>query len=113
MSRISGEPNRFIYVGEFTIDRRTGLMEASGLRERLRRKEIELLCYLFQYRSRPVGRRQLLEDVWQCPNMITRTVDQTVSTLRRKLRDGSGRHLVTVHGIGYQLVTAGLTGFAH
>ena len=104
---ISTQPDRFIHVGEFTVDRHTGVMEASGLKERLRRKEIELLSYLLKCGSTPVGRRQILQDVWRCPNMITRTVDQTVATLRRKLRDDSvkPRYLITVYGFGYQLVT--------
>ena len=37
--------------------------------------------------------------------MVTRTVDQTVATLRRKLNDDSTKpkYLLTIYGIGYQL----------
>jgi DNA-binding response OmpR family regulator len=52
-----------------------------------------------------VDRQQLLREVWQYTNVITRTVDQTVATLRRKLDEDSAnpKHLMTVYGIGYQL----------
>ena len=107
MNHISAEPARFIRVGEFMVDRYTGVLEANGLKRRLRRKEIELLCYLLRCGAKPVSRHQILQDVWHCPNMITRTLDQTVVGLRRKLCDDSAkpRHLVTVYGFGYQLLT--------
>ena len=109
LSHVPADPERFIRVGELTVDRRTGVVEADGLRRKLRRKEIELLTYLFRCGSRPVRRQQILQDVWRCPNMITRTVDQTVATLRRKLREDSEnpKHLVTIHGVGYQLMSPG------
>jgi DNA-binding response OmpR family regulator len=39
--------------------------------------------------------------------MTTRTVDQTISSLRRKLGDDaeSPRYLITVYGVGYTLGT--------
>ena len=70
------------------------------------RKELALLTYLYECGT-PVCRDQLLRAVWNCSNMVTRTVDQTVATLRRKLNDDSTnpKHLLTIHGIGYQLRT--------
>lgn len=92
-------------IGTCVVDGRTGLIEAHGKTTRLRRKELELLAYLYRRGAAPVDRQQLLREVWQCTNVITRTVDQTVATLRRKLGEDSAnpKHLVTVYGIGYQL----------
>jgi len=91
-------------VGDCTVNCSSGLVETLGQTQHLRRKELELLTYLHQCGA-PVGRDQLLRDVWNCPNMVTRTVDQTVATLRRKLNDDSTKpkHLLTIYGIGYQL----------
>jgi DNA-binding response OmpR family regulator len=91
-------------VGDCVVDCRTGLVRAHGDTKRLRRKELELLTYLHE-RGTAVGRDQLLRDVWNCANMVTRTVDQTVATLRRKLNDDSTKpkYLLTIYGIGYQL----------
>lgn len=93
-----------LQIGECVVDCRTGLVQASGSTQRLRRKEIELLAYLHE-RGAPVGRDELLRDVWNCAGMVTRTVDQTVATLRRKLNDDSTkpRFLLTIYGLGYQL----------
>src|SRR5882672_12677879 len=92
-------------IGACVVNARTGLIKASGQTTRLRRKELELLAYLYRRGAAPVDRQQLLREVWQCTNVITRTVDQTVATLRRKLDEDSAnpKHLVTVYGIGYQL----------
>lgn len=91
-------------LGDCVVDFRTGLVQSPGQTQRLRRKELELLSYLHQCAA-PVSRDQLLRDVWNCANMVTRTVDQTVATLRRKLNDDSPKpkYLLTVSGIGYQL----------
>src|ERR1041385_892193 len=91
-------------VGNWVVNCRTGLVQAPGQTQRLRRKELELLIYLHECGT-PVGRDQLLRDVWNCSNMVTRTVDQTVATLRRKLNDDSipPKYLLTIYGIGYQL----------
>jgi DNA-binding response OmpR family regulator len=91
-------------VGDCVVDCRTGLVQTPGDTRRLRRKELELLTYLHDC-GNPVGRDQLLRDVWNCSNMVTRTVDQTVATLRRKLNDDSAqpKYLLTIYGIGYQL----------
>jgi len=91
-------------VGDCVVDCRTGLVQTHGHTHRLRRKELELLTYLHEYGA-PVGRAQLLRDVWNCANMVTRTVDQTVATLRRKLNDDSTKpkYLLTIYGTGYQL----------
>lgn len=89
-------------VGECVVDCRTGVVRAPGQRQRLRPKELELLLYLSQQKT-PVGREQLWRDVWNCSKMKSRTIDQTVVTLRRKLNDDSAQHLRTLYGIGYQL----------
>ena len=91
-------------VGDCVVDCRTGVVQTPGRTQRLRRKELELLTYLHECGT-PVGRDQLLRDVWNYSNVVTRTVDQTVATLRRKLNDDSPapKYLLTIYGIGYQL----------
>ena len=90
-------------VGDCVVNCRTGLVRKPGDTQRLRRKELELLTYLYNCGT-PVGRDQLLREVWNCSNMVTRTIDQTVATLRRKLNDDRAKpkYLLTIYGIGYQ-----------
>ena len=58
--------------------------------------------------GRIISRDELLSKVWKCQQtMTTRTVDQTISSLRRKLGDDaeSPRYLITAYGVGYTLGT--------
>jgi DNA-binding response OmpR family regulator len=100
---------RRIRIGSSVICRRTGLVETPGNVDKLRRKELDLVSYLYENSARVVTRDELLSKVWNCSRVVTRTVDQTIATLRRKLGDDyrSPRHLITVHGLGYMLRHAG------
>jgi DNA-binding response OmpR family regulator len=77
------------------------------------RREIELLAYLHANAERAVPREELLHKVWGYARHLgieTRTVDIHVAKLRRKLESDPAepRHLVTVRGAGYRLLsTAG------
>lgn len=99
-----GEP---IVVGPSRVCPRTGLVEAAGISQKLRRKELELICYLNANAGRTISRDELLSQVWKCPTMMTRTVDQTISSLRRKVGEmaNSPRYVITVYGVGYTLST--------
>jgi DNA-binding response OmpR family regulator len=58
--------------------------------------------------GRIISRDELLSKVLKCQQtMTTRAVDQTISSLRRKLGDDaeSPRYLITVYGVGYTLGT--------
>jgi len=62
-----------------------------------------LICYLYANAGRIISRDELFSKVWKCQQtMTTRTVDQTISSLRRKLGDDaeSPRYLITVYGVG-------------
>lgn len=53
-----------------------------------------------------LSRDRLLNEVWGCHYFgTTRTLDQVIVQLRRKLGDDAAapRHLLTVHGVGYKL----------
>lgn len=70
-------------------------------------REFGMLEALWRARGAPVSRADLLARVWQydhVPN--TRTVDNYVVSLRKKLEPdpATPRYLVTVNGVGYQLL---------
>ena len=100
------EPQIF-QVGRSAIHRHTGKVESPNGQHYLRRKELELLEHLFEHAPMTFTREQLLEHVWNYqPNILTRTVDQTVATLRKKIEVTPEQPSVlqTVYGIGYRLV---------
>ena len=73
-------------------------------------REIEILQFLKANNDRPVSRDELLTKVWGYAKNLgieTRTVDIHIAKLRRKIEPDPAqpRHLVTVRGAGYRLVT--------
>lgn len=73
----------------------------------LKSREYEVLRFLMERPERVLSRAQILSNVWGMDYEGTdRTVDNYVSSLRRKLGEDSERprHLRTVWGIGYRFV---------
>lgn len=107
LRRARGTPlladERLVRFGPWTMD----LWEERALGPvplELSPTESALLAYLIRQRGTTVPRHELLREVWRyAPTTTTRTVDQHVAQLRRKLEavPGAGRHIVTVHGQGY------------
>lgn len=67
-------------------------------------REVGILRWLYNHRTRAVSRAELLEEVWGVPgDLQTRTVDMTISNLRHKIErvPGMPRIVVTVKGLGY------------
>jgi DNA-binding response OmpR family regulator len=94
-------------IGAAVVDRRTGRVERPGGVEKLRAKELELLLHLYENATITFTRQQLLQNVWNfAATLMTRTVDQTVATLRKKIEidPDQPQNLQTVYGVGYRLV---------
>jgi len=84
-------------------------MEAShnGKPVKLTAKEFKTLKYLAQNARRVISRNELLNEVWGYENYpTTRTVDNHILRLRRKLERDQSRpvHFRTVHGAGYKFL---------
>jgi DNA-binding response OmpR family regulator len=105
-TRTSAAPEIF-RIGPSLVHRRTGRVESPLGEHRLRAKELELIAHLYDHVTVTFTREELLQRVWNChPDLLTRTVDQTVATLRKKIEvdPEQPRFLQTVFGIGYRLV---------
>jgi len=84
-------------------------MEASqnGEPVKLTAMEFKTLKYLAQNARRVISRDELLNEVWGYENYpTTRTVDNHILRLRRKLERDQSRpvHFRTVHGAGYKFL---------
>ena len=69
--------------------------------------EFKTLRYLVENARRVISRDELLNEVWGYQNYpTTRTVDNQVAKLRKKLEQDPARpvHLLTVHGAGYKFL---------
>ena len=97
-------PREFSF-GKVTVDLRRRVLARAGKEMRLTTHEAGVLEYLIQNRGRDVSREELLEKVWgYSPNMATRTVDNQILKLRKKVEEvpADPRHILTVHGTGYR-----------
>jgi DNA-binding response OmpR family regulator len=78
-----------------------------GAPVKLSSREFDVMQYLIQHEGEVVTREMLLNEVWgyeQFPT--TRTVDNYILSLRRKLEDSPSEpgHLLTVHTSGYKFI---------
>jgi two-component system alkaline phosphatase synthesis response regulator PhoP len=99
-------PDEFKF-GDVIVDlKRRTATKGSGRLE-LSSREIDLLLYFVAHRGEVVSRERLQRDVWEgAEAMLSRTVDNFVAKLRRKIEPDHNqpRYIVTVHGIGYRFV---------
>lgn len=103
------EPAAEIFsFGDLTVDFRRYVIQRDGREFPLSRFESEILRYLVTHKNEVVTRRDLLTKVWGYVNLpTTRTVDNHIARLRKKVEDTpeEPRYILTVHGIGYRFVT--------
>jgi len=91
--------------GEVRVDFRSAEVWRGGEPVELSAMEYRLLRYFIQHRGELLSRDVLLDEVWGYDaSVFTRTVDQHVSSLRRKIEPDPGhpQFIVTQHRLGYK-----------
>jgi DNA-binding response OmpR family regulator len=74
---------------------------------RLSATEYRILHYFIDHESEVISRDKFLDEVWGYDSYpTTRTVDNYILSLRKKIEDdpANPKHLVTVHKVGYKFV---------
>jgi DNA-binding response OmpR family regulator len=100
-------PEEPFTIGQAVIDPKTFRLQRGKTSEELTAKELKLLQFFVEHPGEVLSRDRLLNEVWGYNYYgTTRTLDQVIVQLRKKLADNSAspKHLITVHGIGYKLV---------
>jgi DNA-binding response OmpR family regulator len=100
-------------IGGVVVDFRMHAAWKQGQDLALTTREFELLHYLAERRGQVVTRDELLRVVWGYSGAaLTRTVDNCIARLRRKVEADprTPRFLLTMHGDGYALVLPEDTG---
>lgn len=93
--------------GDISVDFRMQLARKGPHRLDLSTREFALLRYFVEHRGEVLNRDRLLKDVWGfSEGMQTRTVDNFVAKLRRKIEvdEDHPQYIRTVHGSGYRFV---------
>jgi len=109
MNASNGEApaNEIFQIGHATINSTTFQLTRGKQTEDLTAKELKLLQIFSTHPGEVFSRDKLLNEVWGYNYYgTTRTLDQVIVQLRKKLGDNGGepKHLLTVHGVGYKLV---------
>src|SRR6266700_3858667 len=87
------------HFGDVTVDFKSMEAIQKGRSLELTDKEFEILELLIRRRGQVVSRQQFLEEIWGYEEMpSTRTVDNQVAALRRKLSfKDSEAYILTIH----------------
>lgn len=96
-------------IGPATIDPKTFQIKRGKIVEELTAKELKLLQTFSAHPGEVLSRDRLLNEVWGYNYYgTTRTLDQVIVQLRKKLGDTgeNPKCLLTVHGVGYKLASA-------
>lgn len=99
------EPEGQYTFDTFQVDLRRQVITKDGQEVHLTTHENAVLQYLIVRTGTEVSRNELLKEVWgYAPNMVTRTVDNQILKLRKKIEDNPSRprYILTVHGKGYR-----------
>jgi DNA-binding response OmpR family regulator len=94
-------------IGAAAIDPKKFELRRAKAIEELTAKELKLLQLFHAHPGEVFSRDKLLNEVWGYGYFgTTRTLDQVIVQLRKKLGDSADhpKHLLTVHGVGYKLV---------
>jgi len=93
-------------IGDATIDPKTFQVKRGKATDELTAKEVKLLQVFHAHAGEVLSRDKLLNEVWGYNYYgTTRTLDQVIVQLRKKLGDNGSepKHLLTIHGVGYKL----------
>jgi DNA-binding response OmpR family regulator len=102
----AAQPQPF-QIGAATIEPKTFHLKKGDSVSDLTAKELKLLEFFFAHAGEVLSRDRLLSEIWGYNYFgTTRTLDQVIVQLRKKLGDHADKpkHLLTVHGVGYRLV---------
>jgi DNA-binding response OmpR family regulator len=101
-------PTESLHFGDIEIDEGTREVRRAGGSVELTATEFDVLIALSSAKGRVLSREQILEKIYGPGHHGTaRTIDNFLMQLRSKLEvdPQQPRHLVTVRGVGYRLVT--------
>ena len=101
------ENNDLMHLEDIDIDLQHQIIRRDGIDTHLTTHENAVLKYLIEKQGEDVSRQELLKQVWgYAPTMQTRTVDNQILKLRKKMEVNPARprYIITVHGVGYRFV---------
>ncbi|HEV7320390.1 MAG TPA: response regulator transcription factor [Ensifer sp.] len=104
LRRSQGEPTNLIRCGDLVLDRNSRSVRVGNREVQLKRREITLLEVLAARPGRVFSKDELLDRLFGFDDGANQNaVELYVGRLRKKI-EGSSVRIVTIRGLGYQLV---------
>jgi len=100
-------PDQYVF-GKVTIDFRKRQVFKEEREIKLSTKEFEIMKYFITHEGEAVHRHDLLNEVWGYEAMpTTRTVDNFILDLRKKLEDDPSKpvHIISIRDVGYKFLS--------
>lgn len=98
------DPEIRLTVGNTSLDGERYQLDVAGNTFDLPRKEFEVMSMLMERAGRIVTRERILDEVWGLNWGDTKSLDQHIRRLRRKLEQNSeSPEITTIRGVGYRL----------
>jgi two-component system response regulator VicR len=95
-----------IALGQYTFDARKYELRFRDKIQKLSHREAELLKILTEKLNFPVERKYILQKIWGDDSFFnSRNLDVYIAHLREYLREDSNVQIITLKGVGYQIVT--------
>ncbi len=98
--------NRTENINGFILDKTArNVTSSQGNIVDLTPKEMDTLIYLYEHPHKAISRQELLDNIWGEVVVDTRTVDNFISSIKKKLNltTRNSVYIETVRGVGYRL----------
>ncbi|MFB2566976.1 response regulator transcription factor [Rhizobium sp. IMFF44] len=105
LRRRSGDATNFVTCGDIVLDRTSRSVKVGKREVQLKRREMTLLEIFASRPGRVFSKQELLDQLYGFDEAVSaNAIELYVGRLRKKL-EGAKARIVTLHGIGYQLVS--------
>jgi len=95
-------------IASYTFDYVNQYLEKDGNRQKLTKKEADVLRMLALNKNEVMSRDQALKAIWGSDDYFNgRSMDVFISKLRKHLSDDEQIQIINVHGVGFKLATGG------
>ena len=93
-------------IASYTFDYVNQYLERNGSRQKLTKKEADVLRMLAINMNEVMNRDQALKAIWGSDDYFNgRSMDVFISKLRKYLSEDENIQIINVHGVGFKLAT--------